>query len=664
MLLHVLEKRFSGMKAQAEEKKKALLKKMEAGGLNEEEEEWLDNEGNFVDEFLLMEKLKAIAPNNQHIPISASDIQIIQKISLFETEHTQGKKDALPSTQKKTLPAAPLEKKKKTATVSSPKKKQSVKQKLNLKSESKSSKKPIRATMAQKIEVLDWYDKNGKNQTKTAKHFNEIYPEIGFKQPLISAWVADCDRIREQADSSASHYKRVRITKFPQIEEMLDQWVTQALHSKLTITGDVIRAKWHEFASMEKIPSEEWLNLSQGWLTRFKARHGLQSFTKHGEAAQADKEVIDEERKRVSELVQGFARKDIWNMDETGLFYSMPPDRGLAKEKCSGLKASKTRITIAVTTNSDGSEKLPLLIIGKWAKPKAFKKKSGLSLGFDYHFNKRAWMTTEIFHDWIGRFNCEMRSQKRNILLLVDNFSAHSLPEGGLSNIRLELFSPNLTAHIQPMDAGIIKAFKSHYKQRFISKSIQRYNQGTPITSVYNIDQLAAMHLSRLAWQCVSETTIRNCWNHTGIFPGQLTRFDGTENDRALEKQIDRLQSMGLLHATNRMSIAELLNPADESGYSIWTSEEIFRSVKDSRTEDDDQDDDNNSEPPPPPKPTAKEVFKAISLINNYIESDTSVAADKLNQSMETYSKSLLDHLITTAQQSTITSFFPPADSS
>ncbi|POW05039.1 hypothetical protein PSHT_10972 [Puccinia striiformis] len=63
---------------------------------------------------------------------------------------------------------------------------------------------------------------------------------------------------------------------------------------------------------------------------------------------------------------------------------------------------------------------------------------------------------------------------------------------------------------------------------------------------------------------------------------------------------------MGLLHATNRMSIAELLNPADESGYSIWTSEEIFRSVKDSRTEDDDQDDDKQWEPPPPPKQLLK----------------------------------------------------------
>ncbi|KNE95919.1 hypothetical protein PSTG_10718 [Puccinia striiformis f. sp. tritici PST-78] len=533
MLLHVLEKRCSGMKAQAEQKKKELLKKMEVGGLNKDEEEWLDNVGNLVDEFLLMERLKEIAPNNQHIPISASDIKIIKKIKENFARSPSRKEEEISSTPP------------------SPKRKQSAKQKLNLKSDSKSSKKPIRAMMAQKIEVLDWYDKNGKNQTKTAKHFAEIYPEIGFKQPLISAWVADCDWIRQQADTSASNYECVRITKFLQIEEMLDQWVTQALHSRFTITGDMIQAKWQEFASMEKIMSEEWLNLSQGWLTRFKACPGLQSFTKHGEAAQADKKVIAKEGTRVSKLIQGFAGKDIWNMDETGLFYSMPPDRGLAIEKCSGLKASKTQITTAVTTNSNGSEKLPLLIIGKWAKPKAFRKKSRHSLGFDYHFNKRAWMTTEIFHEWIGRFNCEMRSQKLNILLLLDKFLAHSLPEGGLSNIWLEFFSPNLTAHIQPMDARIIRAFKSHYKQRSISKSIQRYDQGTPITNVYNIHQLAAMHLSRLAWQCKSETMIRSCWNHTGIFPGQLTRFDNAKKDRALEKQIDSLQSMGLLHATN-----------------------------------------------------------------------------------------------------------------
>jgi hypothetical protein len=183
-------------------------------------------------------------------------------------------------------------KKKDLSNAPSAKKKKSVKQKLNLKSGSKSSKKPVRATLAQKLEVLDWHNKNGKNQTKTAKHFDAIYPEICFKQPLISSWVSEEDRIREQAETAASHFKRVRVTRFPQIDEMLDQWVTQALHSNLTINGDVIRAKWQEFASMEKIPSEKWLSLSQGWLTRFKDRHQLQSFRKHGEAAQADKELI------------------------------------------------------------------------------------------------------------------------------------------------------------------------------------------------------------------------------------------------------------------------------------------------------------------------------------------------------------------------------------
>jgi hypothetical protein len=203
--------------------------------------------------------------------------------------------------------------------------------------------------------------------------------------------------------------------------------------------------------------------------------------------------------------------------------------------------------------NSNGSEKLPLLIIGKWEKPRAFNKKSGLALGFDYHHNKRAWMTTEIFHGWLSRFNSQMKEEKRHILLLVDNFSGHSLPEGGLSNICLEFFSPNLTAHVQPMDAGIIKAFKSHYKQRFISKSIQRYDQGVPITQVYSINQLAAMHLSHLAWQCVSPEVITKCWNHTGIFPatGNRDSSDISQNDPALEKQINRLESMGLLKPEN-----------------------------------------------------------------------------------------------------------------
>ncbi|POW21633.1 hypothetical protein PSHT_02184, partial [Puccinia striiformis] len=77
-------------------------------------------------------------------------------------------------------------------------------------------------------------------------------------------------------------------------------------------------------------------------------------------------------------------------------------------------------------------------------------------------------------------------------------------------------------------------------------------------------------------------------------------------------------------------------------------------------TKDDDQDDSNNIEPPPPLRSTAREVFKAISLFNNCIESNTSVDAEKLNQSMETYLEAPVGHLITAAQQKSIEAFFPP----
>jgi Helix-turn-helix domain (DUF4817) len=46
-------------------------------------------------------------------------------------------------------------------------------------------------TLAQQIEVLDWYHKDGRNQSATARHFAPLYPNLQMKQPLVSSWVKD-----------------------------------------------------------------------------------------------------------------------------------------------------------------------------------------------------------------------------------------------------------------------------------------------------------------------------------------------------------------------------------------------------------------------------------------------------------------------------------------
>ena len=55
-----------------------------------------------------------------------------------------------------------------------------------------------------RIEILDWHNKNGRNQSKTARHFNPIYPNLKIKQPLVSTWVNDEAKWREQWEQTNS----------------------------------------------------------------------------------------------------------------------------------------------------------------------------------------------------------------------------------------------------------------------------------------------------------------------------------------------------------------------------------------------------------------------------------------------------------------------------
>jgi hypothetical protein len=107
---------------------------------------------------------------------------------------------------------------------------------------------------------------------------------------------------------------------------------------------------------------------------------------------------------------------------------------------------------------------------------------------------------------------------QRKIVLLQDHFSGHIVPIG-LQNIRVMNFRPNLTAHVQPMDQGIIWCFKAHYCAKYIQCAVHSYDRGTTPSQIYDINQLEAMQLADLAWQEVDMTTIRHCWQKAGILP-------------------------------------------------------------------------------------------------------------------------------------------------
>jgi hypothetical protein len=91
----------------------------------------------------------------------------------------------------------------------------------------------------------------------------------------------------------------------------------------------------------------------------------------------------------IRDLAAQYGPESIYNMDETGLFWMLVPERTLATEASSGGKKSKDQVTLALTCNWDGSDKLEPWIIGRSKNPRCLKYiKYRHLLRIEYRHNK------------------------------------------------------------------------------------------------------------------------------------------------------------------------------------------------------------------------------------------------------------------------------------
>ena len=106
-------------------------------------------------------------------------------------------------------------------------------------------------------------------------------------------------------------------------------------------------------------------------------------------------------------------------------------------------------------------DKIPMFVIGKSVKPRCFKgiKKKPCR----YRAQKKSWMTSDLFEEWVRGLDCIFQREDRKIALIVDNCPAH--PDiNDLKAIELVFLPPNTTSHTQPMDQGVIWSLKSKYR--------------------------------------------------------------------------------------------------------------------------------------------------------------------------------------------------------
>ena len=92
---------------------------------------------------------------------------------------------------------------------------------------------------------------------------------------------------------------------------------------------------------------------------------------------------------------------NIYNADETSLFWKCLPNQTLVgghEIEAVGFKVPKDRVTLNVCANSIGTHKIPLLMIGRYQKPRGLKSIEGLPLY--YMAQSKSWMDRLHFMQW------------------------------------------------------------------------------------------------------------------------------------------------------------------------------------------------------------------------------------------------------------------------
>ncbi|XP_078392928.1 nucleoside diphosphate kinase 6 isoform X1 [Cetorhinus maximus] len=365
-------------------------------------------------------------------------------------------------------------------------------------------------SLGAKIELLSKIDELPKmSHRDLAQYFglpkSTVSDLLKQREKLYSEWHRDSNPNR----------KRKREGKDGEVEEALLRWFQNAHGRDAIVSGRLLAQKAKLLAAALGKPD---FNPSEGWLQRWKSRHNIvfrrPQWEKHDSGGRGMQEWTEEV---LPQLLEGYGPQDIFNCDETGVFYrcvgcDMLASRG---EDPFGHKEARERLSIMACCNMDGSEKCDLLVIGKSQNPRCFRGVHHLPV--IYRASKTAWMTGDIFCEWVRQW--DRRLMGRQVVLFLDNFSGHPCVSG-LRNIRLVFPPVNTACLTQPLEQGIIYRMKQHYVKAMREKILEEMDSRAELTAVQCIKRISLLDAVRLlkdSWDSVDQQIIQQCFKKAGF---------------------------------------------------------------------------------------------------------------------------------------------------
>ncbi|XP_004928790.1 tigger transposable element-derived protein 4 [Bombyx mori] len=311
-----------------------------------------------------------------------------------------------------------------------------------------------------KLKILQYYDKKSQDYKKS-----QIAAELEIPVSTLSTIVkyrADVENRCKNISGAYLKRKKNKSGKYVEIENVLIDWIVSMNAQNIPLDGPMMKQRALEIAKELEVYD---FTASSGWYSRFKQRH---AFSLNNDFDSDDGSDLTYES--YQELVKDYEPCDVFNADEFGLFYKlMPNDMSTIVDKiCKDGTMPEERFTVLACSNSIGSEKLPLLIIGN-------TENSDKDLPCQYQVNPKSWMTKLAFTNWLYILDEYFEIQGRLVVLFVDESPVHP-KDIILNNINLVIIPPE-AEHEMPMSQGIIKVIKQNYR----IKLIEKYKEGLAV---------------------------------------------------------------------------------------------------------------------------------------------------------------------------------------
>ena len=161
-------------------------------------------------------------------------------------------------------------------------------------------------------------------------------------------------------------------------------------------------------------------------------------------------------------------------------------------------------------------------VISKAKNPKCFK-----------NIKKLSCMDRVLFEEWVRDLNKKFQAEGRKVALIIDNCQAHPIINN-LSHVKLVFLRPNTTSVSQPMDQGVIRCLKAHYRKRLVKLILHSLDSNKLLPKV---SLLTAFQLFVSAWNKVIQTAIVNCFKKAKIYDEDNPFKEINENLKELREK-------------------------------------------------------------------------------------------------------------------------------